>query len=127
VVGGVVTDGGGNLQFPDSDCGATIPVGNPVLGSLAGNGGPTQTMSISGAPAIDAAVAANCPPTDQRGSLRSDGNGDGIVVCDIGAFEAPAAPFNPSLHQIPTLDSMLLILLAAALAFAGSLVARRSR
>ncbi len=116
VAGGVVNDGGGNLQFPDNLCGATIPVADPLLGPLASNGGPTQTMALAfGSPAIDAAVAANCPPTDQRGQVPVDGNGDGIVVCDTGAYE-----FVPTLAQIPTLDRtgvVGLALLLASLAF----------
>lgn len=126
VVGGTITDGGGNLQFPDNTCGLTIPVGNPLLGALASNGGPTQTMALgAGSPAIDNAVSANCPPTDQRGTARTDGDGDGIVVCDIGAFEAPAVPFVP--RAIPVLDSKLLLLLVGALALVGALMLRRLR
>jgi CSLREA domain-containing protein len=42
----------------------------------------------AGSPAIDAGDNMNCPPADQRGQLRpADGNGDGIYVCDIGAYE----------------------------------------
>src|SRR5207302_4298141 len=47
------------------------------------NGGPTQTIALQpGSPAVDAAVLANCPATDQRGVSRPQGAG-----CDIGAFE----------------------------------------
>ena len=58
--------------------------GDPLLGSLQNNGGPTQTMALlAGSPAINAGsnplVAGN---TDQRGEMR-------IVsgTVDIGAFE----------------------------------------
>jgi predicted outer membrane repeat protein len=79
--GAPITDGGGNLSWPDSTCpGANL---DPMLGPLADNGGPTQTVALlSGSPAIDAAVDANCPPTDQRGVPRPQG-----AHCDIGAFE----------------------------------------
>jgi len=39
-------------------------------------------------PAVDAAAPSACPIDDQRGALRpQDGNGDGISICDIGAYE----------------------------------------
>jgi CSLREA domain-containing protein len=80
---GSLTDGGGNLSWPDSTCpGLNVdPLLDPA--GLQDNGGPTKTVALqSGSPAIDAAVAANCPPTDQRGVSRPQGAG-----CDIGAFE----------------------------------------
>ena len=43
---------------------------------------------LAGSPAIDAADAAACPATDQRGVARpQDGDDDGEALCDIGAFE----------------------------------------
>src|SRR5262249_45879892 len=42
----------------------------------------------TGSPAIDAAGADFCAPIDQLGTLRPiDGNGDGIALCDMGAYE----------------------------------------
>lgn len=56
---------------------------NPLLGPLAGNGGPTQTMALqAGSPAIDGGDGAGCPATDQRGVPRPGG-----AACDVGAFE----------------------------------------
>jgi hypothetical protein len=58
---------------------------DPLLGPLAGNGGPTQTQALQpGSPAIDhGGTSANgCPPADQRGITRPQG-----PACDIGAFE----------------------------------------
>ncbi|MHB1426411.1 MAG: choice-of-anchor Q domain-containing protein [Gemmataceae bacterium] len=61
---------------------------NPVsvgLGSLANNGGATQTMALlPGSPAIDAgdSTAPNLPATDQRGYARTVGNS-----IDIGAYQ----------------------------------------
>ncbi|HVF64595.1 MAG TPA: IPTL-CTERM sorting domain-containing protein [Casimicrobiaceae bacterium] len=53
------------------------------IGSLANNGGPTETIGLNaGSPAIDAATAAGAPPTDQRGVPRPVG-----TAFDIGAFE----------------------------------------
>jgi hypothetical protein len=62
----------------------SIPTADPLLGALADNGGPTQTMALgAGSPAIDANTES-CPPPliDQRGVARPQG-----VACDIGAFE----------------------------------------
>jgi hypothetical protein len=57
--------------------------GDPELGALADNGGPTQTMlPLVGSPAIDAGDDANCPATDQRGVSRPQG-----AHCDTGAVE----------------------------------------
>ena len=67
---------------------------NPLLGSLADNGGPTQTHALpKGSPAVDAGDNAACPATDQRGEARPfDGNDDGSAVCDAGAFELRGPP-----------------------------------
>lgn len=62
---------------------------NAQLQALAANGGPTETRGLmSGSPAVDAGDNANCPNTDQRGSMRpADGNLKNTEICDIGAFE----------------------------------------
>jgi hypothetical protein len=88
---GVMIDHGHNLGFPDNSCGAHLATGDPRLGPLADNGGPTQTMALpAGSAAIDAvpATGAGCPATDQRGVTRPQG-----PACDIGAYEA-AVPQN---------------------------------
>jgi CSLREA domain-containing protein len=79
---------------------------DPKLGPLANNGGPTQTHALSpGSPAIDAADPNTCSSTDQRGFARPlDGNGDGIAVCDAGAFEAPANTSPPPTSCSPRPD-----------------------
>ena len=57
---------------------------NPLLGALADNGGPTQTMALlPGSPATNAANNANAPATDQRGIARPQ-----QTIADIGAFES---------------------------------------
>jgi hypothetical protein len=57
---------------------------DPLLAALGGYGGATQTQALLlGSPAIDAADAAACPASDQRGIARPQGGG-----CDIGAFES---------------------------------------
>lgn len=81
---------GANYLIADGSCGATR-TGDPMLGPLQDNGDGILTHALlPGSPAIDAADAAACPPTDQRGIARPlDGNGDGFAVCDLGAVEAP--------------------------------------
>lgn len=88
---GTVTDGGGNLQFGDTTCGAGIPTGDPKLGALADNGGSTPTMSLPlDSPAVDA-CACTSVADDQRGEPRPF---DWMAVvnengaCDIGAYES---------------------------------------
>ena len=42
----------------------------------------------AGSPAIDAGNDTTCAHTDQRDHIRPlDGNGDGAVHCDMGAYE----------------------------------------
>jgi CSLREA domain-containing protein len=79
---GTIGNGGGNLQFPGTTCGA-IPSADPLLQGLASNGGPTQTQALTlGSPAINAATGCPPPATDQRGITRPQG-----AACEIGAFE----------------------------------------
>jgi hypothetical protein len=80
---GTFTDGGFNLDFPDSACPGTAQ--DPGVAALADNGGPTKTQAIGGAsPAINLVpVGPACAATDQRGVPRPLGS-----ACDAGAFEA---------------------------------------
>lgn len=96
---GTITSNGNNLESSTS-CGFTGELQNtdPLLGALASNGGPTQTMALSvGSPAIDAgdnAICAAAPVNgiDQRGIVRPQGS-----ACDIGAYEVPTASNGPDL------------------------------
>ncbi len=86
---GAPDDAGDNLDFPDSSCAGGS--GDPQLGPLAANGGPTPTHALgSGSAALDAVPAgsASCAAVDQRGFSRPVG-----VACDIGSYEfgRPAA------------------------------------
>ncbi|HTX80505.1 MAG TPA: sortase [Longilinea sp.] len=71
----------------DGSCSPALD-GDPTLGPLADNGGPTQTMALlAGSPAIDAGDTSYCAADpvndkDQRGVTRPQG-----AHCDIGAFE----------------------------------------
>ena len=78
-----------------------------ILGPLANNGGLSQTHAlVPGSPAIDAGDPGGCRDsqgkllvTEQRGFARhADGNNDGTIRCDIGAFEfgAEFVPIPPS-------------------------------
>jgi len=78
---GVISTNINNL-VEDGSCSAAFS-GDPSLGALTYNGGPTQTHALlPGSIAIDAGSMAECPATDQRGVTRPKGAG-----CDIGAFE----------------------------------------
>jgi hypothetical protein len=110
---GTLTSQGFNLLYDTSACMlAGDSTGNltgqdPLLGPLQGNGGTTETHALLlGSPAIDAAnpngctdVNGNALIADQRGQPRVvDGNGDGIAVCDVGAFELPGHGVSGHVH-----------------------------
>jgi hypothetical protein len=100
-----ITDEGGNLQYPGSDCGRWVTKTNrfgltftfwwpyfatasmdPLLPFDAERG---IFVPLAMGPAIDAGVDG-CGPTDQTGrTAPADGNGDGLAECDVGAIEAP--------------------------------------
>lgn len=83
---------GGNLDSGDT-CEFTHPSDyrntDPLLGPLGDNGGYVETMALlTGSLAIDSGANSGYPSTDARRVPRpQDGNADGVVVCDIGAFE----------------------------------------
>jgi hypothetical protein len=86
----------------DVNAGSATALG---LGSLASNGGPTETMAIgTTSPAfgiimdptsvsLNGQGVALCPTTDQRGDPRP---GVGKLACDAGAFEANSDPTSMS-------------------------------
>lgn len=86
---GQVTTGGHNLLQSAAGCTLSSSTAgdllgqNPLLASLANNGGPTLTHAPGAlSPAIDNGDTAGCPATDQRGLPRPVGSS-----CDIGAVE----------------------------------------
>ncbi len=84
---GQVNDAGHNLTFGTAGCPATFLVGDPKLGPLQDNGGPTATIALgAGSAAIDQVPAsgAECPKADQRGVQRPQ---PAAGACDIGAYE----------------------------------------
>jgi predicted outer membrane repeat protein len=99
------TDGGYNFSDDDS-CGFTASTSNvktpndPMLGTLADNGGPTETLlPLTGSPLLDAIPPASCGANvDQRGITRPQGTG-----CDIGAVEVVVeAPPTPAAAVVIT-------------------------
>ncbi len=132
---GTITNGGNNLQFGGSvanSCGATITTANPLLGALTGS--PAFFPLSAGSPAIDAGSNAICAAapvsnTSQNGVTRpTDGDGNSTATCDIGSFEAPAAPLPPpaAIGPIPTLSEWALIGLAGLLGLWGMMRLRRA-
>jgi hypothetical protein len=89
----IIADSTHNLVGDGSCFVETNLVGDPKIGPLAYNGGMTFTHALlPGSPAIDAGSNEYCTFEDQRGVVRpQDGDGNGVGVCDIGAFE-----FDPS-------------------------------
>jgi CSLREA domain-containing protein len=99
--GSPLTSNGYNLD-EDGSCGfdqATDLTGDPMLGPLANNGGPTQTQALPlESPAIDKGKSFGAT-TDQRDTgfprisdsptITNAGGGDGA---DMGAFELDAVP-----------------------------------
>lgn len=127
--GASIVSGGHNLESATS-CGFTgtgdLQNTDPLLGALASNGGPTQTMALTASsPAINAGDNAICAASpvsnvDQRGYVRPAGAG-----CDIGAYEyAPIPPVSVA-TPIPTLSEWALIMLAGWLGLAGLVNMRR--
>lgn len=101
--GGAISSQGNNISSDDS-CRFTRATDkrntNPKLGPLANNGGPTDTHALlAGSPAVDAGANSACPSRDQRGVVRKDGDANGTVTCDIGAFEA-AANTKPTISAL---------------------------
>jgi hypothetical protein len=91
--GAAFSSGGYNLSG-DASCGLSgtgdLPNSDPLLGGLTDNGGPTFTHAVqAGSPAVDAGgpAGSGTPTHDQRGLAHRDGNFDGAVRGDIGAFE----------------------------------------
>jgi hypothetical protein len=80
---GSFTDRHNNLSFGDHTCPGGS--GNPLLGQLQNNGGPTETMALrKSSAAIDRVPNTRCPALDQRGRSRPDRH---ERSCDIGAYE----------------------------------------
>lgn len=84
--GAVYINGGGNMQFPaakpsgDANCAAGILIRDPQL--LAYDAASGMYPLSASSPAINRGINNGCPPVDQRGVARPQGD-----KCDVGAFE----------------------------------------
>jgi hypothetical protein len=103
----VTVNGGHNLAFAPPAIGPLPPAnercsggfaggfagGDPKLGPLQNNLGPTHTMALgAGSAAINQIPpGSDCPTTDQRGSKRPSG-----PECDIGAYEVTPPAVSPA-------------------------------
>ncbi|MEP7284909.1 MAG: CSLREA domain-containing protein [Chloroflexota bacterium] len=84
---GPVTDNGGDLQFPTKDCGATIPVKDPKLGSLFDDGSFTEKINLEPeSPAINGTM---CDSENLLALLKTP-QADQLTTpfpCNIGAYQ----------------------------------------
>lgn len=93
---GTNLDAGASCGFGEGQSGT-----DPLLESLANNGGATLTHALAdGSPAIDAAAAGFCPAVDQKAATRPAG------PCDLGAYEhdasIPPVPPDTTITSSPT-------------------------
>lgn len=92
-VGGLFTSLGNNLIGDPEDCAIVLLpsdlTGDAGLGTFTDDGTPGKghLPLLGTSQAVDAGDHASCAPADQVGQVRFDGDGDDIVVCDIGAIE----------------------------------------
>lgn len=105
----------------DGSCVLGGPTGDPLLGPLQDNGGPTPTrLPLEGSPAINAVPVAACTvlTIDQRGEARPQGGG-----CEAGSVEL-AAPGG----QLPVSGSRTgpIVLIGLFLVGLGALLVRRA-
>ncbi len=95
VDGGTIVSEGGNLIAQTAGCAINLSssdrseVSSGLL-PMTNNGGGTQTHALRFTSlARDNGIAAHCSNLDQRNFPRNiDGDGDGQLACDSGAFEA---------------------------------------
>jgi hypothetical protein len=99
----IVMSNGHNI-INDASCnlnaGTDLPSTDPMLGGLGTYGSdlPTRPL-LPGSPAIDGALISDPVTTDQRGWARIDGDQNGFVISDIGAFEYYLLSFLPEIFK----------------------------
>ena len=102
----LIGTGGDNSGLVNgSSNGNQLGVANPGLGTLANNGGPTQTIALlAGSPALGA--GSNSLAVDPAGKpLTTDQRGAGFPrivngTVDIGAFERPIVTTSPTVYTV---------------------------
>ena len=73
---------------------AVVATGDPLLGALADNGGPSHTMALeTGSPAISAGVPADFPNTDNTITTDQAGYTRSSTTPDLGALSYLHAPY----------------------------------
>jgi predicted outer membrane repeat protein len=106
LIGGSGGSGSGWNAALGVDGGNNLDIDPRFVGSVAASAAPTTAGNYRlgfGSPAIDSGVNAGCPVNDRDGNPRpNDGDGDEVVVCDMGAYEAgtmvavePVEPGDP--------------------------------
>jgi hypothetical protein len=106
VIGGSGGSGSGWNAALGVDGGNNLDADPQFVGPVAASAAPTAAGNYRlgfGSPAIDSGVNTGCPVNDLDGNPRpNDGNGDEIVICDMGAYEAgtmlavePVEPGDP--------------------------------
>ena len=87
------SDAGHNLSYNALLCPGSVSGQDPLLGPLANNGGPTQTLAVGlGSPAIGAGDPTLCGPVvvfglDVPGAIDQRGVARTLATCTIGAYE----------------------------------------
>jgi hypothetical protein len=79
-----------SCSIPSYSCvqGYSVGQGQGNIGLDPGFVGPNDFRLLPNSPCIDAGSNANSPTTDKDGNPRPyDGNGDGRIICDMGAYE----------------------------------------
>jgi hypothetical protein len=95
--GGPIVSDGYNLIGDPNGCGIVLKptdlAGKPGLAGFTDNGTPGNGHFplLTSSQAIDSGNDDVCPPTDQLGNPRVDGDDDGGITCDIGAIEIEVA------------------------------------
>ncbi len=106
LIGGSGGSGSGWNAALGVDGGNNLDADPQFVGPVAASSAPTAAGNYRlgfGSPAIDWGVNAGCPVNDRDGNPRpNDGNGDEVVICDMGAYEAgtmlsvePVEPGDP--------------------------------
>jgi hypothetical protein len=86
-LGGAIVPSSPNLVEDGSCTLAGALSGDPLLGPPTGT--PAYHPLLPESPAIDAGGNQSCTGTDQRGAPHRDGDGNGLIACDLGSYEAP--------------------------------------